>query len=69
MRIRETIEEREVAMLAPQACSSRSSRGRARYEPPCPVRTCYQVDRDRILHCKAFRRLKHKTQVFLCPGR
>jgi dGTPase len=67
MRIRESIEEREIAMMAPRACVSRSSRGRACHEHPCPVRTCYQVDRDRILHSKAFRRLKHKTQVFLAP--
>jgi dGTPase len=65
--IREEIEQREMAFLAPQACASRSSRGRARSEPQCPMRTCFQVDRDRILHSKAFRRLKHKTQVFLSP--
>lgn len=65
--IRVTIEQREDEFLAPQACSSRGSRGRARSEEPCPVRTCFQVDRDRILHSKAFRRLKHKTQVFLSP--
>src|SRR5512145_1606380 len=67
MKIRETIEEREIASLAPQACASRFSRGRAIDESPCPVRTCFQVDRDRILHSKSFRRLKHKTQVFLSP--
>lgn len=67
MKIRETIEEREVASLAPRACASRFSRGRASDELPCPVRTCFQVDRDRILHSKSFRRLKHKTQVFLSP--
>lgn len=67
MKIRETIEEREKIMLAPQATASCSSKGRRKSEPPCPVRTCFQVDRDRILHSKSFRRLKHKTQVFLSP--
>ena len=61
------IETREAAMLAPQACASANTRGRQRPESPCPVRNCFQVDRDRILHSKAFRRLKHKTQVFLSP--
>ena len=46
---------------------SRESRGRDRYEEPCDIRTVYQRDRDRIIHCKSFRRLKHKTQVFLSP--
>lgn len=67
MDIRLAIEERETALLAVQACASSASRGRQRQETPCPVRSCFQVDRDRILHCKAFRRLKHKTQVFLAP--
>ncbi|NCA92256.1 deoxyguanosinetriphosphate triphosphohydrolase, partial [bacterium] len=44
------------------------SRGRERHEAPCTIRTCFQRDRDRIIHCKSFRRLKHKTQVFLSPN-
>ncbi|NLE74629.1 MAG: deoxyguanosinetriphosphate triphosphohydrolase [Actinobacteria bacterium] len=53
--------------LSVGAARSRSSRGRALPEEPCRLRTEYQRDRDRILHCKAFRRLKHKTQVFIAP--
>ncbi len=67
MTIREELEELERKTLSPAAALSAESRGREREEPPDPVRTCYMRDRDRIIHCKAFRRLKHKTQVFLAP--
>ncbi len=59
--------EQAEQLLAPAATRSTSSRGRARPEPEDPLRTAYERDRDRILHAKAFRRLKHKTQVFLHP--
>ncbi|OGR02806.1 MAG: deoxyguanosinetriphosphate triphosphohydrolase [Deltaproteobacteria bacterium RIFOXYD12_FULL_53_23] len=65
--IRKQIEEREAASLAPCAARSRESKGRQRDEEECPIRGAYQRDRDRIIHCKSFRRLKHKTQVFLAP--
>ena len=65
--IREQIEEREAAGLAPYATLSRNSKGRLRPEEECTIRGAFQRDRDRIIHCKAFRRLKHKTQVFLAP--
>jgi len=65
--IREQIEEREAAGLAPYATLSRDSKGRLRPEGECTIRGAFQRDRDRIIHCKAFRRLKHKTQVFLAP--
>ena len=67
MTIREMAEQREVAYFSPYASLSSKSRGRDREEPPCDIRPVYQRDRDRILHSKAFRRLKHKTQVFLLP--
>jgi len=67
MTIRQHEEERERAELAPYACLSANSRGRKREEEPCDIRTCFIRDRDRILHSKSFRRLKHKTQVFIAP--
>lgn len=67
MTIRESTENWEQQFLSPYAALSRNSRGRDVEEPPCDIRPVYQRDRDRILHCKAFRRLKHKTQVFLTP--
>lgn len=65
--IREQIEERERAWLAPQAVLSSESKGRKEPLEPDSLRTDFQRDRDRIVHSKAFRRLKHKTQVFLSP--
>ncbi|WP_124068087.1 deoxyguanosinetriphosphate triphosphohydrolase [Clostridium sp. E02] len=67
MNIRESTEQWEEAYLSPYAAFSKNSKGREREEKPCDIRTAYQRDRDRIIHCKAFRRLKHKTQVFLAP--
>lgn len=66
-RVREQIEQREAEWLSQYAARAAESAGREIPEEPDPVRTCYQRDRDRVLHCKAFRRLKHKTQVFLDP--
>ena len=65
--IREELEAREAAILAPQAAKSAASRGRVRDEAEDPIRPAFQRDRDRIVHSKAFRRLKHKTQVFFAP--
>ena len=67
MTIREQLEEREMEYLSPYAAFSRNSKGRVRPETECDIRPVFQRDRDRILHCKAFRRLKDKTQVFLTP--
>ncbi|MGN0170765.1 MAG: deoxyguanosinetriphosphate triphosphohydrolase [Lachnospiraceae bacterium] len=67
MTIRESMELMEQETLSPYASLSVNSRGRDREEPQCDIRPVYQRDRDRILHCKSFRRLKSKTQVFLDP--
>lgn len=67
MSIRDNMEESEYIYLSGYASHSRDSLGRDIPEDESDMRTCYQRDRDRILHCKSFRRLKHKTQVFLAP--
>lgn len=67
MTLREQLQQREDAMLSPMACRSSQTRGRERDEEECDVRTPFQRDTDRIVYSKAFRRLKHKTQVFLQP--
>lgn len=65
--IREDFEEREASFISRFGVLASRSRGRKRKEEPCPVRTIFQQDRDRIVFSNAFRRLKHKTQVFLSP--
>ncbi len=67
MTVREQLEQNERLILAPGATLSADSRGREKPEAPDEVRTCFMRDRDRIIHSKSFRRLKHKTQVFLSP--
>ena len=66
--IRLITEENEKKILCERACLSVNSRGRLNPEEECSVRTCFQRDRDRIIHSQSFRRLKHKTQVFLAPS-
>ncbi len=67
MTVREQLMEEEKNRLSEYAICSADSRGRLTVEEPCPYRTDFQRDRDRIIHCNSFRRLKHKTQVFLSP--
>jgi dGTPase len=68
MTIREELERREREILAPAAAKSADSKGRLRPETEDPIRPSFQRDRDRVIHTKAFRRLKHKTQVFFAPA-
>ena len=67
MELRLLQEELEERMLGQYAVKSVDTKGRQREEPKCDIRTDFQRDRDRILHCKSFRRMKHKTQVFISP--
>ena len=67
MNVRERLEQQEYLLLAPWASHAAESRGRSVHNDPCDLRTDFQRDRDRIIHCKSFRRLKFKTQVFLSP--
>ena len=67
MSLRTEYEEKQKCILSPYACLSSGTKGRIRAEEECSIRTPFQRDRNRIVYCKAFRRLKHKTQVFLAP--
>jgi dGTPase len=67
MTQRQAFEQREANFMSPYGTLSTRTRGRSKPEPSCPIRTAFQVDKDRILYSNAFRRLKHKTQVFLNP--
>lgn len=67
MTVREQLEQQEFLLLSPYAAHAAESAGRREPVSPCDLRTDYQRDRDRIIHCKSFRRLKFKTQVFLSP--
>ena len=68
MILREYFEKKEHENLSPFASFSDETKGREKEQEKCDIRTEYQRDRDRIIHCKSFRRMKHKTQVFLAPG-
>ena len=68
MNLREYFEKREHEIYRTCASFSDETKGRQVAEEKCDIRTDYQRDRDRIIHSKSFRRLKHKTQVFLAPG-
>lgn len=68
LSIREITEQNEYKILCDKAVFADKAKGRVRPEQECEIRTCFQRDRDRIIHCRAFRRLKHKTQVFLAPS-